>query len=144
VAAVSFAIDVQRTLPVHQSQWPEGQRLRFRMGVGLGDVIVEGDDIHGDGVHAAAGLQAMAEPGGLLITGGIHERVRRRLDHVAFDGMAPQSFANMAEPVASYRVLLSPRVVDHNVRVPSVLNARVIAAGVVVLIILTGAALWSM
>ena len=57
VAAVSFAIDVQRTLPVHQSQWPERRRLRFRMGVDLGDIIADGGDVRGGGVTAASGLR---------------------------------------------------------------------------------------
>ncbi len=144
VAAVNFALDVQRTLPIHQSDWPQERRLRFRLGINLGEIIVEGDDIQGDGVDAAAGLGALAEPGGIVIAGNVLEQVRRRLDHVAFEDMGPQSLADMPGPVPAYRVLLDVAVVEKAVRGGSIFTGRRIALALLVLVLLAGAALWKL
>jgi class 3 adenylate cyclase len=69
VDAVRCAVDVQRGMAEHEADLPEDQRIRFRIGVNLGDVIIEGDDIYGDGVNVAARLEGLAEPGGIVISG---------------------------------------------------------------------------
>jgi TolB-like protein/Flp pilus assembly protein TadD len=77
--------------------------MRFRIGVNLGDVIVDGDDILGDGVNIAARLESLAEPGGICISGSVHDQVSRRLD-MEFRSLGPQRLKNIAEPVVAYGI----------------------------------------
>ncbi|MBT4486946.1 MAG: hypothetical protein HOC72_05380, partial [Rhodospirillaceae bacterium] len=144
VAAVNFTIDVQRTLPVHQSQWPENQRLRFRIGVNLGDIIVEGDQAHGAGVDITSQMQKLAEPGGLVISKGIFDQAHRRLDHVAFEDLGPQGGENTSDPTTAYRILLDTSVVRDPAGVRSWFSGRRIAFVVFMAIILGAAALWKL
>ncbi len=76
---------------------PEAERLQFRIGVNLGDVIVEGGDIYGDGVNIAARLEGLAEPGGICVSGKVREELRKRLE-LAFAPMGRQRVKNLAEP----------------------------------------------
>src|SRR5271169_6025818 len=82
---------------------PADQRIVFRVGVNLGDIIVEGDDIHGDGVNVAARLEGVAEPGGICISRVVRDQVRDRLDF-AFEDLGEQQVKNIARPVRVYRV----------------------------------------
>jgi TolB-like protein len=82
---------------------PDERRIRFRIGINLGDVIAEGDDIFGDGVNVAARLEALAEPGGICVSRAARDQVRDRLDF-AFDDLGEQSVKNIARPVRVYRV----------------------------------------
>jgi adenylate cyclase len=79
--------------------------LRFRIGVNLGEVIVEDDDIYGNGVNIAARIETVADPGGICLSGNVHDEVRGKLD-LAFQDMGVQSLKNIAEPVRAYRVVL--------------------------------------
>jgi len=78
--------------------------MRFRIGINLGDVMVEGDDVYGDGVNIAARLQELAEPGGILISGPVYEQVHNKLS-IGFDCLGQQRLKNVANPVMGYRVL---------------------------------------
>lgn len=98
VDAVSFAIDVQRTLSGRNAALPEARRLAYRIGVNLGDIIVEGDDIYGDGVNVAARLEPLAPPGGICIAGVVHDQVKRKVEEV-FLAQGPRSLKNLPEPV---------------------------------------------
>jgi adenylate cyclase len=80
-------------------------RIDFRIGVNLGDIIIDGDDIFGDGVNIAARLEAMAEPGGVCISGAAHDQVRDKLD-LAFEDIGDQQVKNIARPVHVYRIPL--------------------------------------
>ena len=102
VDAVQCAADIQAALAVRASG-ETGEPIRFRIGVNLGDVLVEGDDLLGDGVNVAARLEGLAEPGGVCISGNAHEQVRQRLD-LAFEDMGPQSLKNIATPVRAFRL----------------------------------------
>jgi adenylate cyclase len=82
---------------------PEERRIRFRIGVNLGDVIAEEHDIFGDGVNVAARLEALAEPGGVLVSNTVHDHVRDRLPF-AFEDLGEQQVKNIARPVRVYRV----------------------------------------
>ncbi|MFP6746157.1 MAG: hypothetical protein VCD66_00965 [Alphaproteobacteria bacterium] len=144
VAAVSFAIDVQRTLPVHQSQWPERRRLRFRMGVDLGDIIADGGDVRGGGVTAASGLRVLAAPGGMVISGAVFDQAHRRLDQVAFQEMEAPTVEHNSGPVRAYKVLLDPSALEKIAKRPSMFSGRRIATVLLTLIILAGAALWKL
>jgi class 3 adenylate cyclase len=87
VDAVRCAVEVQREIVSRNAAVPAGRRIEFRMGVNVGDIIIEDGDIFGDGVNIAARLEALAEPGGICISAAAHEQVRDKLDF-SFEDMA--------------------------------------------------------
>jgi adenylate cyclase len=106
VEAVRCAVEAQRELRARNDVLDPERRLEFRVGINLGDVMVEPDgDLYGEGVNVAARLQALAEPGGVVISGAVHDLVRAKLA-IAYEFAGPQSVKNIAEPVPAYRVLL--------------------------------------
>jgi len=117
VEAVSCAVEVQRELEAREADRDENQRIRFRIGINVGDIIVEGDDIHGDGVNIAARLEERSEPGGVLISGNVHEQTVDKLD-VAFDDMGEQEVKNIARPVRVWQ--WSPS--GHGAEVPTTID----------------------
>ncbi len=88
---------------------PNDQLMEFRVGVNLGDVIVEDEDIHGDGVNVAARLEGLAEPGGVVVSGKVYEEVRGKLD-VSFDDLGLQEVKNISEPVRAFRLVKDEKV----------------------------------
>src|SRR5262245_38871302 len=102
VNAVRCAIELQTGVAARGAKVPEDQRITFRIGVNQGDIIVEGDDIFGDGVNVAARLQEVAAPGGICISSRVHEDVRNRLD-TAFDDGGLQTLKNIARPIQVWR-----------------------------------------
>ncbi|MBO1908434.1 guanylate cyclase [Microvirga sp. 3-52] len=105
VEAVQCAIEIQQDLTAQDPNVPEAQRMRFRIGINLGDVMVDGSDIYGDGVNIAARLQELSEPGGILISGPVYDQVYNKLS-VGFDYLGQQQVRNVRAPVMSYRVTL--------------------------------------
>ena len=103
VEAVACAVAIQAEMTERNAAVPEDQRILFRVGINLGDVIVEDDDIHGDGVNIAARLEAFAEPGGICISGIVHDQVQGRLD-LGYEDTGEQSLKNIVRPVRIYRV----------------------------------------
>ena len=108
VDAVACAVAIQHGMARQEQDVPEAERIRFRIGINLGDVIVEGEDIYGDGVNVAARLEGLAEPGGVCVSGKVREEMRKRLD-LAFAPMGQQRVKNIAEPVEAWRVVLDGR-----------------------------------
>lgn len=106
VDAVQCAVDIQEELMGRDAALSEERRLRLRIGVNLGDIIVEGSDIYGDGVNVAARLEALAEPGGICISGTAFDTVDGKLA-LAFEDLGEQRVKNIAKPVRVYR--LAPR-----------------------------------
>ena len=106
VEAVQCAIEVQRELGARNRDLPEAEQMWFRIGINLGDVMVENDDLYGEGVNIAARLQELAEPGGILISGTVYDLVRNKLS-VGFDYLGQQPVKNVTEPVISYRIVLN-------------------------------------
>ena len=104
VEAVQCAVETQQEVAGYNGGLPEPQRMRFRIGIHLGDVMVEGDDVYGDGVNIAARLQELAEPGGILISGPVYDQVRNKLS-IGFDCLGEQHLKNVVNPVTGYRVL---------------------------------------
>src|SRR4051812_23030377 len=104
VDAVRCAVEVQRGMINREPEVPEGRRIRFRIGVNLGDVIAEEHDIFGDGVNVAARLEGLAESGGICVSRVVRDQVRDRLDFL-FEDLGEQSVKNIARPVRVYRVL---------------------------------------
>ncbi len=107
VQAVEWAVQVQREVAERNVALPEDRRMWFRIGINLGDVMVHESDLHGDSVNLAARLQALADPGGILISGPVFEQVGNKLA-LAFDYLGPTSVKNIAADVPIYRVLLTP------------------------------------
>jgi adenylate cyclase len=101
VDAVRSAAELQRAMIDREAAMPEDRRIRFRVGINLGDVIVDGDDIFGDGVNVAARLEALSDPGGLCISRVVRDQIRDKLPY-AFEDMGEQSVKNIARPVRVY------------------------------------------
>lgn len=106
VDAVRCAIDIQRGMAERNCAVPQDRRLVFRIGLNLGDVIVQNDDLYGDGVNVAARLEALAEPGGICLSASAHEQVRDKIATVRFEDLGEQRVKNIARPVRAYRVAL--------------------------------------
>jgi TolB-like protein/class 3 adenylate cyclase len=103
VDAVRCAVELQREMIARNAAAPAERRIEFRMGINLGDIIIEDGDIFGDGVNIAARLEALAEPGGICLSAAAHEQVRDRLD-IAFDDLGEQQVKNIKRPVRVYRI----------------------------------------
>jgi TolB-like protein len=106
VDGVRCAVEVQREMAERNADEPLDRRITFRIGINLGDIIVERADIVGDGVNVAARLEALAEPGGICITRVVRDQVRDRLDF-AFEDMGEQQVKNIARPVRVYRIRIT-------------------------------------
>ena len=107
VEAVQCAVEIQQEISNQDSDPPHAHRMRFRIGINLGDVIVDGSDLYGDGVNIAARLQELAEPGGIVISGSVYDQVHNKLS-LGFDCLGQRQMKNVA-PVISYRVTMSGR-----------------------------------
>src|SRR5690348_5713663 len=103
VDAVRCAAEVQRGMADRNAETPEDKRITFRVGINLGDVIAEPDDIYGDGVNVAARLEALAEPGGICLSRVVRDQIRDKLPY-PFEDMGEQSVKNIARPVRVYRL----------------------------------------
>jgi len=103
VDAVRCAAEIQRAMLDRETESAEERRIRLRIGVNLGDVIVEGDDIFGDGVNIAARLESLAEPGGICVSARVQEDAASRLD-LAFEDIGEQQLKNIARPIRVFRV----------------------------------------
>jgi diguanylate cyclase (GGDEF)-like protein len=102
VDAVSWALAVQRALAARNVEQPEDRRMEFRIGVNLGGIVVRGHDVSGDGFNIAAGLEALATPGGVCVSGEVHAAVAKKLD-LRFEDLGAQPIKNSAGPVHAYR-----------------------------------------
>src|SRR5439155_24450906 len=103
VDAVRCAVEIQRAMVDRNAEISEDKRITFRIGVNLGDVIIDGDDIYGDGVNIAARLEALAEPGGICVSRTVRDHIGDRLPY-AFDDMGEQSVKNIAQPVHAFAI----------------------------------------
>jgi adenylate cyclase len=101
VDAVRCAVEIQRGMAEREPRVPEERRIRFRIGINLGDVIAEEHDIFGDGVNVAARLEALADPGGICISRMVRDQIRDKLSY-AFGDLGEQSVKNIARPVRVY------------------------------------------
>src|SRR4029453_9576128 len=101
VDAVRCAVDVQRGMAERNAGAPADGRFDFRIGINVGDVIIDGDDIFGDGVNVAARLEALAEPGGIRVSGKVYEEVADKLDY-SFEDQGARQVKNIAQPIRVY------------------------------------------
>ena len=104
VDALRCAAEIQRAMAAHNADIPEDRRIVLRIGINLGDIIVEGEDIYGDGVNVAARLEGLAEPGGICISRSVFDQVKGKVD-LGFEYQGEQEVKNIADPVPVYRVL---------------------------------------
>jgi adenylate cyclase len=105
VDAVRCAIELQRGMAERNADTPPEPQIEFRVGINLGDVIVEGEDIFGDGVNIAARLETLADPGGICVSRVVRDQIRDKID-VALEDMGEQQVKNIARPVHAYRLSL--------------------------------------
>ena len=104
VDAVLCAAEIQRRMARRNADVPPARWMQFRIGINLGDVIVENDDIFGDGVNVAARLEVLAEPGGICVSGAVRDQVGQRLEDIEFEDLGDQSVKNIARPIRVFRV----------------------------------------
>src|SRR5439155_8769172 len=107
VEAVQCAVAIQQELKTRNAELPPHRRMEFRIGINLGDVIVEGERLYGDGVNIAARLEGLAEARGLCISGPVYDQVKTKLA-LDYEDLGAQAVKNIAEPVRVYRVRLEP------------------------------------
>jgi TolB-like protein/tetratricopeptide (TPR) repeat protein len=103
IDAVRCAVDVQRDMAERNAEIPAARRIEFRIGINVGDIIIDEDDIYGDGVNVAARLEALAEPGGICVSRVVRDQVRDKLDFI-FDDKGEQQVKNIARPVRVYLI----------------------------------------
>jgi adenylate cyclase len=106
--AVLCAAEIQRRMARRNADVSPARWIQFRIGINLGDVIFEENDIFGDGVNVAARLQMLAEPGGICVSGAVRDQVGHRLEEVVFEDLGEQSVKNITRPIRVFRVRLEP------------------------------------
>jgi adenylate cyclase len=107
VDAVQGAIEIQRELGTRNAELPPHRRMEFRIGINLGDVVVEGERLYGDGVNIAARVEGLADSGGISISGTVHEHIENKLD-LGYEFLGEQKVKNITKPVQVYRVRMEP------------------------------------
>jgi len=107
VDAVQGAVAIQKEIKARNDQLPENRRMVFRIGINLGDIIVEADRIYGDGVNIAARLEGMADPGGICISRTAYDQIEDKLP-LGYEYLGEKTIKNVVKPVQAYRVLLEP------------------------------------
>jgi adenylate cyclase len=101
--AVGCAVEMQRALDSRNLAFPENRRMRFRIGINLGDVMIVGNELFGDGVNIAARVSALAEPGGACVSGSVYDQIEGKLD-LTFEALGEQTVKNIPKPVRVYRL----------------------------------------
>ena len=135
VEAVRCATEIQAALATRNESLAPDERMRFRMGINLGDVIVQGDDLLGDGVNVAARIQTSTEPRGICISGSVYDKIQNKLS-LEFKLLGEQSYKNIARPVRTYTInegaAVTKRQRRHSLKVPVAIGAAalvIVAAG---------------
>jgi adenylate cyclase len=144
VEAVRCAVEIQSAVKNHNANVVAEKRVEFRIGVNLGDVIAEGDDLHGDGVNVAARLEGLADPQGICISGSAFEQVRDKLE-VGFEDLGDQQVKNIGRPVRAYRVLTDSSEAGTLVAAPAkqTTNWKVPALAAALVVIIAAGGLFS-
>jgi class 3 adenylate cyclase len=145
VEAVRCATDIQAALRTRNDQLPPNRQVRFRIGINLGDILIQGQDLMGDGVNVAARLQTAAEPGGVCISGTVHDQIRNKLS-MSFQSLGEMSFKNIAQPVRTFSITDA----EGSGPLPSRQSAVVaggktkwIAVGVALAVVFAGGGFWA-
>jgi class 3 adenylate cyclase/TolB-like protein len=138
--AVQAAVEIQRVIKARNTAVPPDRKMEFRIGVHLGDVMVEGERIYGDGVNIAARLEGLAEPGGICISGAVQEQVRHKLE-LAYEDLGEQEVKNIPEPIRAYRIALEGEALPSGLG-PRPLRRVAVTTLLVLLVAAVGAAAW--
>ncbi len=145
VDAVRFAVELQQAMAARNARVPEDRRITYRIGINIGDIIVEGDDIYGDGVNVAARLEALAEPGGICVSRTVFDHVKDKVE-VGFEDLGAQTVKNIPEPVQTFKVRLDSPATEHVIvaapRAKRTVRWPVVAGSITVLVVLSVALLW--
>jgi len=126
VDAARFAVEVQRGMAGQNADVPQDNRIEFRVGIHVGDIIIDDNDIFGDGVNIAARLEGIAEPGGVCISDDAQRQIRGKID-IAFEDMGPQNLKNIAEPMRAWRLQIDKNPPSRTPRGASVEIAQPLA-----------------
>jgi adenylate cyclase len=148
VAAVECAIAIQKMMATRNASLPEAKRILYRVGVNLGDILIEGDDILGDGVNVAARLEGICEPGGVCLSGSAYDQVRGRIA-AEFVDRGEQALKNIAQPVRAYALTPTAIAAAKEVSAAPAATARimssrwpVVAAALALALLAAGAFAW--
>ena len=146
VDAVRCAVGIQEELKDRNKELPEEKRMEFRIGVNLGDVVEEGDNILGDGVNVAARVESLAEAGGICISGTAYDQIKNKLA-LGYEYVGEQTVKNIKEPVRVYRVLMEPGVkiaegAAEKKGKPRQWQRTALALGVVLIVVAASIAIW--
>src|SRR5205809_1052563 len=109
VDAVRCAVEIQQELKPRNAELPDQRKMEFRIGINLGDVVVEGERLYGDGVNIAARLEGLAEPGGICISGTVYDQIENKLP-LTYEYLGEQTVKNIAKPVRVWRVVMDEAV----------------------------------
>ncbi len=137
VEAVRCATDIQAALRTRNDQLPTNRQVRFRIGINLGDILIQGQDLMGDGVNVAARIQTAAEPGGVCISGSVHDQIRNKLS-LSFHSLGEMNFKNIQQPVRTFSITEvegSGPLPSRRPGAPTGGHAKWIAAGVTLLLV---------
>jgi len=147
VDAVECAVEIQKELKTQNADLPENRKMEFRIGVNLGDVIEDGEQILGDGVNIASRLESLSEAGGICISGTAFDQVRNKLE-LGYDYLGEQSVKNIALPVRVYKVLMEPeaagKVIGEKKAKPRQWQRVVLGLVVVVIVVIAAAVIWKL
>jgi adenylate cyclase len=145
VDAVRCSVGIQEELKDRNKELPEAKRMEFRIGVNLGDVVEEGDNILGDGVNVAARVQSLADGGGICIAGTVHEHIEKKLS-LSYEYVGEQTVKNIEKPVRVYRILMEPKVIVSQVAAEKKPKTRqwqqIVLLGIVLIVVLAAVGLW--
>ncbi|MHC4434130.1 MAG: adenylate/guanylate cyclase domain-containing protein [Planctomycetota bacterium] len=144
VDAVLFAVEVQRAMPKRNEDAPKNLEIVYRIGINIGDIIVVGDDIYGDGVNIAARLEALAEPGGICVSRNVHSQVKNKVVF-GFKDLGEQNVKNIPEPIPTFGIQWGPELTEPStVAAPARQTSwrQVIAAAVVAVAVIGAIAAW--
>jgi adenylate cyclase len=147
VDAVRCAVMIQKELKARNAELPENRRMEFRIGVNLGDVIEDGEQILGDGVNIAARLESLSEAGGICISGTAFDHVRNKLD-LGYEYLGEQTVKNIALPVRVYRVLMEPeaagKVIGEKKAKPKQWQRPALYFAITLIVVVAAIAIWKL
>jgi len=146
VEAVRCATDIQSALRTRNDKLEPNRQVRFRIGINVGDVLIQGEDLLGDGVNVAARLQTAAEPGGICISGTVHDQIRNKLS-LTFHSLGEKTYKNIAQPVRTFSIAEA----EDGAPIPAVKPpaaagknfAKMGIAAAVVVVLLAGGGYWA-
>jgi TolB-like protein/class 3 adenylate cyclase/Flp pilus assembly protein TadD len=143
VDAVECAVAIQRAMAAREAEMPTDRRIQYRIGINIGDIVIDGDDIFGDGVNVAARLESLAESGGICVSGDAYRQVETKLD-IPYRDLGERQVKNIAKPLRVYQVLLDGALPETKIaaeKKPPNPRGRTVAAAAFALVI-GAAALW--